>query len=257
MQDSDKTTTSISVLALFVSVAAACTSAYTSFGIDKAEEQNAVRQQITEALKEITSNEFKFVTVYRDKSINDQNYFQAVNSIIGQRRAILLQQVLYLDDKEPALMTSVDYNTIAYTEEKVGDTSSAEKYFKKAIDISPNDLLRGYATVSYADFLFNEQRKSEGRIQFAKAVSLIQGNNDIAHFKKGQIYQRWGLDEMTHPPIDQQRVAELFDSARKEFRDITTHAASCNALEQLYKFDGMVEKGCPSFNSLNNMGIEK
>ncbi|QKE37880.1 hypothetical protein [Ferrovum myxofaciens] len=56
---------------------------------------------------------------------------------------------------------------------------------------------------------------------------------------------------------DKQRFVELFDSARKEFRDISVHATSCNALKQLYQFDGIVEKECLSFNSLKNMGIEK
>lgn len=252
MQGKDKFTILISILALLVSGVAEIT----SFDIGKAEEQNAVRQQITEVLKEITANDLKIINLQSDKTINNrQRLF--VNTILGQRRAILLQQVLYLKDKEPALITSIDYNTIAYIEAEVGDMRLAERYFKKAIDLSQSDRTKAFATVSYAVFLFSTQRQSEGRDQFTKALSLLHGNNDTAHVDRGNLYQIWGNEEMTLAPSDQ-RFEKIFESGRKEFRNITDHASSCQALDQLDKLDGMVEIEClPSFNSLKNMGIEK
>jgi len=159
--------------------------------------------------------------------------------IVGQN-AFLLQQATYLTDEVPDLVTAVEYNTIATATANAGDLISAEKYYKKAIEVSPNNYYRSLAIRSYAAYLFPQRRFEEARENFEKAISLLTGGDNLVRYTNGFTYQMWAWNESNNA-ASSKRAEELFESAINEFNGIDNETVRRDALNGL-----QAAKGSPS-----------
>jgi hypothetical protein len=204
-------------------------SAVIAYRSAKRERQRSIRTQITDVLGRIVANQLAHANLRFDTQVELQQQqhgqgggqaqlqkLQYLGSVYGQQSAFLLDQVKYLTDQVPELVTTVEYNTLAAVNADAGNWMEAEHYYVKAIQIARNTVQTALATNSYARFLFNSERPEEGRRKVAEAIAMMKGDNDVAQSTRGQCYQQWALCEMLTgaPP---QRVEELFGYAAAEF----------------------------------------
>jgi tetratricopeptide (TPR) repeat protein len=227
---------SISSLAFILSLAATMISLIRS----KYEKQRAIKREITDTLGKIISTNIENAKLFHETAEKDPAYYQLVSGILNQQNAFLLHQATYLTDQAPELVTAVEYNTIAATMANAGDLISAEIYYKKAIDVSPNDYYRSLAMRSYAGYLFPQRRFEEARESFRKAISLLTGGGNLVRYTNGFTYQIWAWNEL-HNAASPRRAEELFESAASEFGGIDNETVRQNALKGL-----QAAKGAPS-----------
>ena len=228
METKDIVSMSISLLAFILSLAATTISLIRS----KYEKQRAIRKEITDTLGKIVATAIDNAKLFHEIAEKDPRYFESVSSILGQQNAFLLQQATYLTDQVPELVTAVEYNTIAAATANAGDLIAAEKYYRKAIDVSPNDYYRSLAIRSYANYLFPQRRFEEAREYFRKAISLLTGGDNLVRYTNGLTYQMWGWNE-ANIGGSPKRAEELFESALNEFKGIDIEAVRRNALNGL------------------------
>lgn len=195
------------------------------------EKQRAVRDQITATLDKITENMLENAKVHNDPNAS-MKYLQVIGNMYAQRNSFLLNQAVYLSELVPALVTYIDYNTIAWAAATAGELTIAEMNYRKAIQACPNDTMRAFATRSYGNFLFSQRRFEEGRDKFKQAAALIKGADDFARHAKGWTYQNWGWCELNNANSPK-RAEEAFESAKSEFNGIDNEAFRQNALASL------------------------
>jgi len=228
MELKDKASITLSIIALIISVAAAINTEISS----KHEEQRTVRSQLTDVLSQIISVSIENAKLYKEAAKTDPVYYQAISSILNQRNTFLLQQAIYLTEKIPDLVTSVELNTIAAANANAYDLLTAEKYYLKAIDATKSDLWKAMAIRSYALFLFPQRRFEEARDQFRKSVSQLRGGDNFVRFTNGLTYQMWGAAELSSANSPE-RAEELFRNARNEFSGIDNEMVRNNAIAGL------------------------
>ena len=225
METKDVVTISISSLAFLLSLMATVVSLVRS----KYEKQRAIKKEITDILGKIVSTSLENAKLYRESAEKDPGYYQAISSVLNQQNVFLLQQATYLMDEVPGLVTAVEYNTVAAANANAGDLISAEIYYKRAIDVSPNVFYRSLAIRSYAGHLFAQHRFEEARENFRKAISLLTGSDNQIRYTNGLTYQMWGWNEFNNAGSPR-RAEELFESAANEFRGIDNEAFRRQAL---------------------------
>jgi tetratricopeptide (TPR) repeat protein len=218
----------LSALAFLLSASATVISLIRS----RHEKQRAIKREITETLGRIVSTALESAKVYRESRESDPAYFQTVSSILNQQNTFLLNQATYLAEQVPGLMTAIEYNTIASATANAGDFIAADRYYKKAVEVSPNDYYRALAMRSYANFLFSQQRFENARGLFKTALGLITGSGNFVRYTNGFTYQMWAWNEANQ--AKQQQFADLlFERAANEFNQIDNQAVLRDALAQL------------------------
>ena len=225
MDTKDIVTISISSLAFLLSLMATMVSLVRS----KYEKQRAIKKEITDILGKIVSTSLENAKLYRESAEKDPGYYQAISSVLNQQNVFLLQQATYLMDEVPGLVTAVEYNTVAAANANAGDLISAEIFYKRAIDVSPNVFYRSLAIRSYGGHLFAQHRFEEARENFRKAISLLTGSDNQIRYTNGLTYQMWGWNELNNA-ASPRRAEDLFESAANEFGGIDNEAFRRQAL---------------------------
>jgi tetratricopeptide (TPR) repeat protein len=207
----------------------------------KYEKQRAVRSQITDVLSRIVSTKLENAKLFYDAVDKSPDYYQAISGMLNQQNAFLLHQAIYLTDQVPELVTAVEYNTLAFANADSGDLILAERYYRKAIDVSSNDFYKSLAIRSYAIFLFPQRRFEEAREHFRKAVSLLKGGDNLVRYTNGFTYQIWAWNELNNA-ASPRRAEELFESARSEFAGIDNETIRQQALRALEAAKNLPQK---------------
>ncbi len=228
METKDIFSMSISLLAFFLSLAATVISLVRS----KHEKQRAIRKEITDTLGKIVATALESAKLFHDSAEKDPMYYQSVSSTLNQQNAFLLYQAMYLTDQVPDLVTAVEYNTIAAANANAGDLIAAEKYYRRAVEVSPNNYYRSLAIRSYASYLFPQRRFEEARENFSKSIALLNGGDDMARYTNGMTYQMWAWNEANNA-ASPKRAETLFESALNEFNGIGNETIRRNALNGL------------------------
>ena len=228
METKDLISISLSSLAFLLSLAATIISLVRS----SHERKRAIKKEITDTLGKIVSTSLDGVKLQRETADKDPLYFQNVSGILNQQNAFLLKQVTYLTDQIPTLVNTIEYNTIATATAGAGDLMSAEKYYRKAIEVAPNNYYRSLAMRSYAAFLFPQRRFEEGRDYFKKSLSLLSVTDAMARYTNGFTYQMWAWNEMNNAGSPQ-LADKLFERAASEFNGIDNEAVRRTALSGL------------------------
>ncbi len=234
METKDIVTVSISAFAFFLSLVATVISVIRG----KYEKQRAVRNQITDILGRITTTSIEQAKLFHETADKDPAYYQTVSSMLNQQNTFLIQQATYLIEQVSELVTAVEYNTVAFATANAGDLISAERYYIKAIDVSPNNYYKSLGMRSYAGFLFTQRRFEDGREQFRKSISLLNGGDNLVRYTNGMTYQMWAWNELNNAAAAK-RAEELFESAKNEFSGIDNEAVRHNALNGLEAAKGI------------------
>ncbi|MBE0689529.1 MAG: hypothetical protein IH587_05335 [Anaerolineae bacterium] len=211
------------------------------------EQKRTLRSQLSDTLQRITDTQLANAKLFVEAATTNPIYYQTASSTLNQQQAFLLSLASYLAEQIPELVTSVEYNTLAYSLAWSGDVLTSEKYYRKAIDVAPDEYYRSLATRSYASFLFPQRRFEEARAQYREALTLVKGGDDRARSTNGYTYQMWAVNELMIANAEK-RAEELFDSARNEFAGIENRglqnqnlqglqAAYANAHQQIIRPD--------------------
>ena len=236
METKDVLAISISSLAFLLSLAATMISVIRS----KYEKQRILERELTDTLGRIVSTSLENAKLFRESAEADPSYYQHVSSILNQQNAFLLHQATFLTDQVPNLVSAIEYNTIATAAANAGDLISAEKYHKKAIDVSLNAYYKSLAIRSYAWFLFTQRRFEEGRDSFRKSISMLTDGDNAVRYTNSYTYQIWAWNELNNAG-SHKRAEELFESASNEFNGIDNDMVRREALKGL-----TAAKGSPS-----------
>ena len=198
----------------------------------KYEAQRAIRNQLSDTLSRIASTNIENAKLYHEIAAKDPAYYQQVSGMMNQQQASLLNQAMYLADQVARFVTAVDMNTIALANYSAGDVILAEKYYRKAIEVSANNYYRSLATRSYAGFLFTQRRFEEGRAQFRQSISLISGGDNLTRYTNGFTYQMWAWNELNNAGA---RLAaeQLFESAQNEFKGMDNESVRKTSIDAL------------------------
>lgn len=206
-------------ITLTLSISAFCLSIYANVNSEKKsvdERQRTIRGQLTDVLGKLTSLQLEAAKLKHEAK--DQEYLSSVSGVLGQQNGFLLDQAVYLSEQIPDLVTTYELNTIALANFNAGNYLVAEKYYKKAIDLAPNDLYKSLAVRSYAASLYPQGRLKDGRENFRKALEL-RGEDNMVKSTNGFTYQMWALNEL-HFARAPEKAGEYFENARKEYSSI-------------------------------------
>jgi tetratricopeptide (TPR) repeat protein len=217
----------ISVLAFILSLAATIISVFTNFR----EKQRAMKREITDLLTKISSLQIENAKLFKENA-SDPIFCQTVSTVLNQQNAFLLQQVAYLMDKVPELVTCVEYNSLAVASSTAGDIGTAAKYFAKAVETAPPPYYKALALRSYGVFLFTIHEFEHARNCFRNSLTMLSGGDNFARSTRGLTYQAWGWNEVNIANAPQVAGA-LFESAANEFRGIDNKVLRDNALNAL------------------------
>ncbi|MCL4249415.1 MAG: hypothetical protein KJ065_14815 [Anaerolineae bacterium] len=196
------------------------------------EKKRTLRSQLSDTLQRITDSQLENARLFVEAANTNPIYYQTASSTLNQQQAFLLSLAAYLAEQIPELVTSVEYNTLAYSLAWSGDVLTAEKYYRKAIDVSPDAFYRSLAIRSYASFLFPQRRFDEAREQYRQALALFTGSDDRARSTNGYTYQMWAVNEIMIAGAEQQ-AEELFQRARNEFNGIENKGLKNQSLQGL------------------------
>ncbi len=244
MELKDIVTISVSGLAVILSLIAFVV----SYVRGQREQLRAIRQQLTETTDKIAETQLEFARLASGEAKDNVAMQQQIDSILSQRMLALLNQAVYLTNRAPAVVTEVDYNTIAVLSANNGDFVLADDHFRKAIQSCHNDFSRSSAMRSYGSFLFNQRRFEEGRNTFREAVTLIRGADNSARIQKGFIYAAWSWSEMNDAKAPRQ-AADAFENAQSEFAGIENEAMRQSALSRLELAKGSPMPPLPQVSS--------
>lgn len=127
---------------------------------------------LLDKMKNIPNRIEKINNISRDKEIrSDLNTQEIFNSKANQED----------DNNDPNY-----YHNLAHSYEKQGEIDKAINYFKKAIELSPNDFKH---RVCLGTLLARINDEKEAIIQFEKALELNPGNGDIYH-RMAHVYEK-------------------------------------------------------------------
>ncbi|MCC6612635.1 MAG: hypothetical protein IT320_04095 [Anaerolineae bacterium] len=196
------------------------------------EQKRTLRSQLSDTLQRITDTQLENAKLFVEAANTNPIYYQTASATLNQQQGFLLSLASYLAEEIPELVTSVEYNTLAYSLAWSGDVLTAEKYYRKAIDVSPDAYYRSLATRSYASFLFPQRRFEEARDQYREALTLVKGGDDRARSTNGYTYQMWAVNELMIANAER-RAEELFDSARNEIVGIENRGMQNQMLQGL------------------------
>jgi len=196
------------------------------------EQKRTLRSQLSDTLQRITDTQLENARLFVEAGTTNPIYYQTASSTLNQQQAFLLSLASYLAEQIPDLVTSVEYNTLAYSLAWSGDVFTAEKYYRKAIDVSPDEYYRSLATRSFASFLFPQRRFEEAREQYWQALTLVKGGDDRARSTNGYTYQMWAVNELMIANATT-RAEELFGNARNEIVGIENKGLQNQMLQGL------------------------
>jgi tetratricopeptide (TPR) repeat protein len=228
MNTTDFANISLSAIALILSLVATVISIVRG----RYEQQRAVRNQIMDVLSRIVTVNLEQSKLYREVGDKDPAYLQNVSGILNQQNTFLIQQAIYLMEQVPKLVTAVEYNTVAAANFNAGDMILAERYYKKAIEVAPNNYYKALGMRSFANFQFMQQRFDEGREQYQKSITLLNGTDNLTRYTNGLTYQMWAWNELANAGAPK-RAEQLVENARAQFGGIDNEAVRINALRGL------------------------
>ncbi|NMW22341.1 MAG: tetratricopeptide repeat protein [Chlorobiaceae bacterium] len=185
----NKLSTSLSALALIVSVVSATFTFKDSKRTD--------REQLSKAVSELIGLNQKNITwsnIPLDK--RDPSYYNE-GSILTQTVASVTRQAVYLINNDPEIVNDVDYVTIAQGLFIVGDYQLSDNYRQKAVDASPSDLYKIFNLRGYADFLFSQGKFEQAREKYRLALKIFNDDTDFNKTTNCYTYQMWMVSEFS------------------------------------------------------------
>ena len=225
----DLISTAISGLALAVSVL----SAAFSFRLQRLDSRRSTREQLNETVSELIrlnaeNNSMWFIPSEQ----RDAGYYQKQGSL-AQTAVAVSRQAAYLAEQQPDLVTDIEFLTIAQGLVMAGDFATADGYWQKAVNASPNAYYRVVNTRMYADFLFNQGKHESGRTLYKQALTILDDlpDTDYRKYTNGYTCQMWMVSEANHRFWEEADVA--FDRARRLFEKISNPYAVQNGLSGL------------------------
>lgn len=209
----EKLTIPLSLVALLVSVL----SATISYQLQKSDSQRSARTQLNNSINELINLNARNNALWNvPEEARDIGFYQQL-STNSQTAASFTRQAVYLAEKNPELVTDIEFSNIAMGLVIVGDTTLAETYWQKAVDASPSDF---YAVVNlrgYADFLFREGNHEKARDSYRKALKVFNNDTDKNKATNGYTYQMWMASERTAGFLEEsmqhyERAKNLYES---------------------------------------------
>ena len=148
------------------------------------------------------------------KQASEQNAKLGVGYMRQGRYEVALNKLRKSIDQDPDNADAHHY--IAELYRRLGRPDDADKHFKKALDILPDDTLSSHVAGvrnNYAVYLCEQKKYSEAKIYFGKVLE------DPLYQERGQLYENMGQCELYKGDLHQ--AENYFLKALKENPDLT------------------------------------
>jgi tetratricopeptide (TPR) repeat protein len=145
-----------------------------------------------------------------------------VESFLMMKKNILLESADILVGQIPRLVSSSEYQILAYEQMLDSNFKAAEKFYLKAIGASRSDLSKIFALRALAAFYFGAGPQTDfgkGRSNFGKAVHVLPDKplDPYSVYTLGYSYEMWAFSELANG-FEEGR--DLLNRARKYYRDL-------------------------------------
>jgi tetratricopeptide (TPR) repeat protein len=169
----DVATIVLSTIAIVISLISLVTSLWQK----EADTQRSIRNQVSALVMEIIKN----LRVEDPLQEADQTH----------RIMSLSRQALYLLKQKPALITDVEYMTVAQGLATAGDYQLADEYWKKSIGLAASDFMKVASQRGYAMYLFWLGKIEEGRDYLKTALRVMENSTDTNKITNVHTYMMW------------------------------------------------------------------
>jgi tetratricopeptide (TPR) repeat protein len=212
----------ISVLALLASIATAIYSGVQGKHQDVRQKQDSLRAIVSGLIDLAAEYQSKLGSEpAKQLSINEREF---ISGMMNTKRMLLDEAADNLVRQVPDDVSSSEYHFLADGKLTNGGASKAEEYYKKAVTVSQEPLVKMIALRKLAGFYAQRgpfHSISEARKRFQEAVDLIPGEprDDATAYAVGFTWDMWGAAEFMNefPEEGRQKMAK----ARKYYEDLS------------------------------------
>jgi tetratricopeptide (TPR) repeat protein len=185
------------------------------------ENRRTIRSQLTDVLARLNtvnaeSRKFRIETGTSNLSPDQRGMF----SFYNDQRSFLVGQAIYLIEQVPKHVTHSELAVVARAVGSTGDHETACEYFKRCMECSPSDLIKGMHCRGFAGYLFDQGQVQMGREYFQDSLKLILGTSDPRRFDRVETLTRWSIAEKSSGFSLESK--ELLDKATREVSLIQT-----------------------------------
>ncbi len=183
-----------------------------------------IRLQISALIKEILD-----INIQEIQTSNNSY----IASILNHKRHIVLNQIVRLIESNKISIAGTEYMAIALAYNSILDMLKAEQYFKRGIEnideYTDSAFSKIYIIRSYADFLYRNNRYSDGAKQYESAILQVQGDAD--NIVNGYTYQMKFVNESDIQ--DYEEAVKSYKKAKEYYLNIKNKIAQRYNMEQL------------------------
>lgn len=164
---------------------------------------------------------------------NQPNNNAYIGGFLNHKRHVILSQIIRLVEENKLSIAGTEYLAIANAYNSILDTTKAEQYFKRGIEnideYADSAFSKIFIIRSYADFLYRNNRHSDGAKQYESAV--LEGQGDMDSVINGYTYQMKFVNECDVMNYDE--ALKAYKKAKEYILNIQ------NKIVQRYNIDAL------------------
>jgi tetratricopeptide (TPR) repeat protein len=189
------------------------------------DKQRSMRNSLTDILGKIYANRSEFSKFLIDSAGKTDSEgkpaagLDGLNLVYSQEFMSLLNQAVYVATQMPDMVTSIEFNTLAWAHLQAYEFTKAEDYYKKSIDCAADPLLKSQTMRSYGEFLFFCGRNEDARAQFSRSLAVYTDQSDSSRQVRAAIYMAWAKLEYKFAG-DGSKTTGLLNKAAEEIAGI-------------------------------------
>ncbi len=230
MEIKDYITLTISVFAFILSV----TSTVIAISRQKRQMRTTIRDQLANVVQEIITTLAENSVLQSEPIQKRDNSFYAKGSSYSHKLSSLARQATALiESVSDNIAFDVELSAVAQALDTVGDIFQADKYFERAIDVSPNDYYRIINMRLHAGFLFRQGKHQKGRKIFEDALAIFDDTSDFNKATNGYTYQFWFVTEVWAIPSPYGEAENCYKKAKGLYESISASSFRANCLQGL------------------------
>jgi tetratricopeptide (TPR) repeat protein len=154
------------------------------------ERKRNIRQTLTTALSEIAKINLEIEKLDLEDETKSFQTSKMLDNYNAQR-GTLVSDADFLINQNQKIVTDIDCKLMALTYNDLGNNNLSEKYWKKAISLSPTEAQKHSNISSYANYLFSNNEIEKATAQFERALKIKLSSTDNDHKQTVETYLAW------------------------------------------------------------------
>ena len=230
MEPKDFITIAISACAFLVSLVSFIVSRRSKKQEDERkehEDERALRLLMNDTVSNIRTARIEQAKYFTEHGLTAGAVFGLFNYQINS----LVRLAVYITERIPALVTDIEFSTLADAFAWTGDRQKAHQYWEAAITASKDEYYETVNRRDFANFLFASGNVGAGREQYKKALDLSPISDDTSKYMTGYTYRMWGWNERAAG--NELSAKDYFDKAAEAYRTISVEGMRAFLMAEL------------------------